>query len=86
MQNLILQVSIDKIKVDFVKYDYNLLEEIKSEEGIKYLGKKDISANLELLIPWYAPLLFISLCHIIIHFQNGYYSGLIYVFEIKSDK
>jgi hypothetical protein len=34
----------DDIKVDFVKYDYNLIEEVKIEEGIKYLGKKDISA------------------------------------------
>jgi hypothetical protein len=44
VQNITLQISINDIKVDFVKYDYNLLENIKSEEGIKYLGKKDISA------------------------------------------
>jgi predicted nucleic acid-binding protein len=44
VQNIILQISINGVKVDFVKYDFNLLEEIKSEEGIKYLGKKDISA------------------------------------------
>jgi hypothetical protein len=44
VQNIILQISINDIKVDFVKYDYNLLEDIKSDEGIKYLGKKDISA------------------------------------------
>jgi hypothetical protein len=44
MQNIILQISIDEIKVDFVKYNYNLIEEIKIEEGIKYLGEKDISA------------------------------------------
>jgi len=44
IQNNILQISINNIKVDFVKYDYTLLENIKLEEGIKYLGKKDISA------------------------------------------
>ena len=44
IQNIILQITINNIKVDFVKYDYALLEDIKSEEGIKYLGKKDISA------------------------------------------
>jgi hypothetical protein len=44
MQNIILQISIDEIKVDFVKYNYNLIEEVKIEEGVKYLGKKDISA------------------------------------------
>jgi predicted nucleotidyltransferase component of viral defense system len=44
VQNIILQISINGIKVDFVKYDYNLLEDIKSDEGVKYLGKKDISA------------------------------------------
>jgi predicted nucleotidyltransferase component of viral defense system len=44
IQNIILQISIDDIKVDFVKYNYTLLEDIKSEDGIKYLGKKDISA------------------------------------------
>jgi predicted nucleic acid-binding protein len=44
VQNLVLQISINGIKVDFVKYDYNLLEDVKSDEGIRYLGKKDISA------------------------------------------
>jgi hypothetical protein len=44
IQNNIFQISIKGIKVDFVKYDYSLLENIKEEEGIKYLGKKDISA------------------------------------------
>jgi hypothetical protein len=44
IQNSILQIDINSIKVDFVKYDYNLLEDIRSEEGIKYLGKKDIAA------------------------------------------
>ena len=44
IQNIILQISIDEIKVDLVKYDYDLIEDIKIEEGIKYLGKKDISA------------------------------------------
>ena len=44
IQNIIFQISINDIKIDFVKYDYNLIEDIKSEEGIRYLGKKDISA------------------------------------------
>jgi hypothetical protein len=44
MQNINFQIVIDDIKVDFVKYDYNLIEEVKIEEGIKYLSKKDISA------------------------------------------
>jgi hypothetical protein len=44
IQNTILQISIDGVKVDFVKYDYDLIEGVKSEEGIRYLGKKDISA------------------------------------------
>jgi len=39
-----LQISITTIKVDFVKYDYPLLEDIRSEEGIKFLGRKNISA------------------------------------------
>jgi predicted nucleotidyltransferase component of viral defense system len=43
-QNTILQISIDGVKTDFVKYDYDLIENINSEEGIRYLGKKDISA------------------------------------------
>jgi predicted nucleotidyltransferase component of viral defense system len=44
IQSIILQIVIDDIKVDFVKYDYDLIEEVKTGEGIKYLGKKDISA------------------------------------------
>ena len=44
MQKIIFQIIINGIKVDFVKYDYNLIEDIKSDEGIKYLGIKDISA------------------------------------------
>jgi hypothetical protein len=36
--------DINDIKVDFVRHNYTLLEDIKSENGIKYLGKKDISA------------------------------------------
>ena len=39
-----MQISITTIKVDFVKYDYPLLEDIRSEEGIKFLGRKNISA------------------------------------------
>jgi hypothetical protein len=44
VQNTILQIIINDIKVDFVKYDYTLIEDVKSEDGIKYLGIKDISA------------------------------------------
>ena len=44
IQNTILQISIYDVKVDFVRYDYDLIEDVKSEEGIRYLGKKDISA------------------------------------------
>jgi hypothetical protein len=44
IQKTILQININDIKVDFVKYDYALIEDVKSEEGIRYLGNKDISA------------------------------------------
>jgi hypothetical protein len=44
IQNIVFQISINGVKVDFVKYDYNFLEGVKSEDGIRYLGKKDISA------------------------------------------
>jgi hypothetical protein len=44
MQNTILQISINGIKVDFVKHNYNLIESIKTEDGVRYLGIKDISA------------------------------------------
>jgi hypothetical protein len=44
MQKNIFQITINDIKVDLVKYDYNLIEDAKIEGGIKYLGKKDISA------------------------------------------
>ena len=44
IQNIILQVIINEIKVDFVKYNYELIENVKVENGIKYLGKKDIAA------------------------------------------
>ena len=44
IQNIILQVMVNEIKVDMVKYDYELIEDIKTDNGIKYLGKKDIAA------------------------------------------
>jgi len=44
IQNIIMQVIINDIKVDFVKYDYELIENIKEEGGIKYLGIQDIAA------------------------------------------
>ena len=44
IQNIILQFTINEVKVDLVKYDYELIEDVKIENGIKYLGKKDIAA------------------------------------------
>ena len=44
IQSLILQVLVNEVKVDFVKYDYELIENVKIDNGIKYLGKKDIAA------------------------------------------
>ena len=44
IQNIILQVMVNGIKVDMVKYNYELIEDIKTENEIKYLGKKDIAA------------------------------------------
>ena len=44
IQKMTLQISINDIKIDFVRYDYNLIEDIKSEDGIRFLGIKDISA------------------------------------------
>jgi hypothetical protein len=44
IQNLILQVMVNEIKVDMVKYNYELIEDIQTDNGIKYLGKKDIAA------------------------------------------
>jgi len=43
-QNMVFQLVVNEIKVDFVKHDYNLIEDVKQEDGIKHLGKKDISA------------------------------------------
>ena len=44
IQNRILQVTINEIKVDFVKYNYDLIEDIKIDSGIKFLGINDIAA------------------------------------------
>ena len=44
IQNSLLNTHIDNIKVDFVAIEANLIEEIKKENGIIYLGKKDIAA------------------------------------------
>ena len=43
-QNMIYQVMIDGIKVDFVHHPFELVEPAFCDNGIKYLGKKDISA------------------------------------------
>jgi hypothetical protein len=44
IENIIYQVKINDIKVNFVKHPYNLIEQVKEEENIRYLGKKDIAA------------------------------------------
>ena len=44
VQNSILQIMANDIKIDFVKYDFPLIEDVKNEAGINYLGKKDIAA------------------------------------------
>jgi hypothetical protein len=43
-QKIIYQVRINDIKVDFVKHPYNLVEPVKQDENIRYLGKRDIAA------------------------------------------
>jgi hypothetical protein len=44
VQNSILNTHIDNLKVDFVGIETNLIEDVKVEDGIKYLGIKDIAA------------------------------------------
>jgi len=44
VQNSILQIMTNDIKIDFVKYDFPLIEDVKNDGGINYLGKKDIAA------------------------------------------
>jgi hypothetical protein len=43
-QSLIFQIKIGEIKVDFVEEKYNLVEKVRYEEGVRYLGKRDIAA------------------------------------------
>jgi hypothetical protein len=43
-QNIVYQVKINEIKVDFVKHPYVLIEPVKEEENIRYLGQRDIAA------------------------------------------
>ena len=43
-QKMIYQVMIDGIKVDFVQHPFNLVEDVFHDNGIAYLGKKDIAA------------------------------------------
>ena len=43
-QKTIYQIKLHDIKVDFVKHPYNLVEPVNEDEGIRYLGKKDIAA------------------------------------------
>ena len=43
-QNMIYQVTIDGIKVDFVQHPFELVEAVFHDSKITYLGKKDIAA------------------------------------------
>ncbi|MCL2070390.1 MAG: nucleotidyl transferase AbiEii/AbiGii toxin family protein [Treponema sp.] len=43
-QNMIYQVLIEGIKVDFVEHPFELVEPVYYEKEIAYLGKKDIAA------------------------------------------
>jgi len=43
-QNMIYQVMIDEIKVDFVHHPFELVEPVFNDSQINYLGKKDIAA------------------------------------------
>jgi hypothetical protein len=43
-QNMIYQVMIDEIKVDFVHHPFELVEPAFHDSQITYLGKKDIAA------------------------------------------
>jgi len=43
-QNIIHQFLVNDIKVDLVRHNSVLIEDVKEEDGIRYLGKKDISA------------------------------------------
>jgi len=43
-QNMIYQVMIDGIKVDFVQHPFELVEPAFTDKQITYLGKKDIAA------------------------------------------
>ena len=43
-QNMIFQIMIDGIKVDFVQHPFELVEPVFSDSQIYYLGKKDIAA------------------------------------------
>ena len=43
-QNMLYQVMIDGIKVDFVQHPFELVEEVLHDSKITFLGKKDIAA------------------------------------------
>jgi len=43
-QNLIYQIIINGIKVDFVHHPFKLVEEVFHDSKITFLGKKDIAA------------------------------------------
>ncbi|MDR0502270.1 MAG: nucleotidyl transferase AbiEii/AbiGii toxin family protein [Treponema sp.] len=43
-RNMIYQVMINDIKVDFVHHPFELVEPVYNDSQIKFLGKKDISA------------------------------------------
>lgn len=40
----IIQLSIDNMKVDFVKYNYPLLKPVREIDGIRFVSKEDIAA------------------------------------------
>jgi hypothetical protein len=42
--DIFLNIFVDNNKIDFLKYDYPLLEKPKIEEGVRFMGIKDISA------------------------------------------
>jgi hypothetical protein len=42
--DIFLNIFVGTNKIDFLKYDYPLLEKPNTEDGVKYLGIKDISA------------------------------------------
>jgi hypothetical protein len=40
IQKAVVQMTVKEIKVDLMKYDYELIEDVYDEESVRYLGKK----------------------------------------------